>query len=192
MKHSHPIEPAEHIQGQLRHPIFSPKGGIEGVLIDIDGKPAQLLIDKHETDIAQTLALLSQGQSIEVEASPAAPSEKGEGAHPVWDLHKLLKVNGRKPDAKAHAADADGQREFSGVVARLNYAKHGEANGVVLDSGDFIHLKPDGFKVVKPTIGDKIKAVGPAQPLAHGGGFVVEATRVNGHAMPKKPKPKHH
>ena len=28
---------------------------------------------------------------------------------------------------------------------RLNYAKHGAANGVVLDNGDFVHTRPDGF-----------------------------------------------
>ena len=47
-----------------------------------------------------------------------------------------------------------------GVVTRLNYARHGEANGVVLDGGDFLHLKPDGMKRVELKVGQPIKAHG--------------------------------
>ncbi|WP_256220106.1 MULTISPECIES: hypothetical protein [unclassified Variovorax] len=63
---------------------------------------------------------------------------------------------------------------------RLNYARHGEANGVVLDTGDFVHTRPDGFERLGLKIGDEVRAEGRAQPLATGEGRVIEAVRVNG------------
>ncbi len=75
------------------------------------------------------------------------------------------------------------------MVARLNFAKHGEPNGVVLDSGDFIHLKPDGMRQVGLKIGDRVEATGEARPMELGH-RVVEAVEVNGVRL--KGKPKHH
>ena len=74
-----------------------------------------------------------------------------------------------------------------GVVKRINYTRHGEANGVVLESGDFVHLKPAGMKRVALKVGDHVSAEGPAalMPL---GQQVVEAETVNGSSiMSKRP-----
>ena len=100
---------------------------------------------------------------------PAPPSDKGPAAHPVYHL----------------LAAPAGVR---GTVTRLNYAKHGEANGVVLDTGDFVHLKPGGVRQVGLKVGDKVVAEGDSRPMEFGG-RVVEATVVNGHAIKGKPKP---
>jgi len=180
--------PTDRIEGHVGHPIFSPKGGIEGLLLDVAGTPLQLVIDKHDEALADSLAALRPGAPISVEATRAARSHKGLPAHPVWHLRKLLDKSGREIDP---AADPQREREFSGIVSRLNYARHGEANGLVLDSGHFIHLKPDGFKAINVGVGDHVNAFGIARPLAHGGGFAVEATRVNGHKVAKKGKRKH-
>ena len=68
---------------------------------------------------------------------------------------------------------------MQGVVKRINYSRDGEANGVVLESGDFIYLKPDGMKKVGLKVGDQVTAEGTAtlMPL---GQQVIEAKTVNG------------
>jgi len=65
----------------------------------------------------------------------------------------------------------------------VNFARHGEANGVVLDSGDFIHTKPEGMKRLRLKIGDAVEADGDAQRLADDTGWAVDATSVNGRVV---------
>lgn len=178
----------DRIEGRVGHPIFSPKGGIEGLFLDVAGSPLQLVIDKHDEALADEVAALRNGTSIAVEATRADPSDKGNADHPVWHLRRLVEKGGKKTMA---AKSAEREREFSGIVTRLNYARHGQANGLVLDSGDFIHVKPAGFNAIKAGVGDHVNAFGTARPLTHGGGFAVEASRVNGHVVTKKGKPKH-
>ena len=69
-----------------------------------------------------------------------------------------------------------------GKVKRINYARTGEPNGVILDSGEFIHMKPEGMKQVELKQGDQVTAEGTAamMPL---GQQVIEAKTVNGDAM---------
>jgi hypothetical protein len=77
----------------------------------------------------------------------------------------------------------DAGERVDGTVVRFNYARHGQANGVVLDTGDFVHTKPDGLARLALKVGDKVRAEGRSQPLATGQGRVVEAVRVNGQAL---------
>ena len=74
-------------------------------------------------------------------------------------------------------------------MERLNFAVHGEVNGAVLDSGDFLHLKPHGAAAIDLTVGINVKGKGPTKPMV-GGRRVIEAEEVNGIQMEKKPKPK--
>ncbi|QEH32947.1 hypothetical protein OJF2_14370 [Aquisphaera giovannonii] len=68
---------------------------------------------------------------------------------------------------------------MTGRVARLNFAKHGEANGVVLDGGEFVHLKPDGMKKLALAIGQEVTARGKATS-SQAGSLAIEAEAVNG------------
>ena len=52
----------------------------------------------------------------------------------------------------------------------------------MLDSGDFVHVKPDGFSKLKLKV-DRVTAEGDAHFLATGGGWAVEATSVNRKAV---------
>ena len=54
---------------------------------------------------------------------------------------------------------------------------------MVLDTGDFIHVKPDGMARLGLKVGDKVEADGDAQMLSTGKGWAVEATKVNGKAL---------
>lgn len=177
-----PPEKPQRLEGRYRQPILSPKGELEGLLLEVDGQPAQIVVDPREQ--AQAFDAVRVGQRLQLEAARARPSPKGEAVHAVYQLHSLIAIDG----TAATPATAEARR-FEGRVERLNYAKHGEPNGVVLDSGDFIHLRPEGFRKAALKVGDAVRAEGAARPMA-GGGFVVEAQQVNGVTIePKKPKP---
>jgi hypothetical protein len=185
MKHPHPHHPHPHdkvrtLSGTYRQPIYSPDGEIEGLLLEVDGAPTQIVLEAHEpTAVFEGLHV---GQQLQLEAALTGPSPKGEAVHAVYRFHDIVSVDGKKPAAPT-------RKLFKGRVVRLNYARHGEPNGVVLDSGDFIHLRPQGFRDSALKLGDAVQAEGEARPMA-GGGFVVEAVRVNDAVIePKKPKP---
>jgi len=174
MPHPHDTIDIWSVEGRFQHLVYSPKGGIEGVLIDTDGIATQFVFDRHEQAAATAFAGLRPGQALVIEGAEQGPSPKGDAAHSVYQFERLVSVDGRTPQ------DAPPRKEIAGTVVRLNYARHGEANGVVLDTGDFIHTKPDGFARLGLKVGDTVRAEGRAQPLATGGGHVVEAVRVNG------------
>ena len=67
-----------------------------------------------------------------------------QGRSPVYRLVSLTGTDG-----KALIFSGPATREtvtVQGVVKRINYARHGAANGVILESGDFVHLKPAGHE----------------------------------------------
>lgn len=168
------------VTGTFRHMIYSPRGDHEGVLLDSDGEPLQLVFDRHDALGGAVFEQVAPGQLVSVDAVPQGPSPKGEGEHPVYAFGRLLSIDGQKP-AKPKAAPRGAA--YQGRVVRLNHARHGAANGVVLDTGDFIHTKPDGMLRLKLKVGDVVRADGDAQRLADDSGWAVEATQVNGKTL---------
>lgn len=165
------------IEGRFQHLIYSPRGAIEGLLIDTDGAVTQFVTDPQDAGSLDSLVALEAGQAVVVEGIEEPPSPKGESAHMVYRFQRLASVDGKEVGASKEPAEA------SGKVARFNYARHGEPNGFVLDSGDFVHTKPDGFRALGLKVGDQVSAQGPSRPLLHGKGRVVEAQSVNGTAV---------
>ncbi|WP_428383504.1 hypothetical protein [Nevskia ramosa] len=174
MPHPHHEADVWSVEGRFQHLIYSPKGGVEGVLIDTDGVSTQFVTDPHDPSVAEQFSALRVGQALVIEGSDHGPSPKGEPAHWVYAFKRLASIDGKPPKLSAAGEEA------SGKVIRYNYAKHGAANGVVLDNGDFIHTKPEGLARLGLKIGDQVKAEGMARPLVTGSGRVIEATRVNG------------
>jgi hypothetical protein len=179
MKEVHPRHPVKGdgqkgLVGRYLQPILNSKGDLEGLLLEIKGTPVQVVIDPNEE--AEFFDGISLGQSLKIKAAPVAPSPKGEPIHPLFRFHALQAIDGKKPK------DSKKTGVFKGKVLRLNFAKHGVPNGVILDTGDFIHLRPRGFIEAGLDIGDDVKASGRAKRMARGG-FVVEAAEVNGIAI---------
>jgi hypothetical protein len=166
--------------GSFTQLIYSPRGSVEGFLLKVGDDPVQFVLDKHDEHAAALVATLAPGQQLIVTCEPTPPSAKGEGDHPVHALEKLVSIDGAVPRKVK-----PGSLGYTGLVARFNYAKHGAPNGYVLDSGDFIHVKPDGFARLKLRVGDRVKADGDAHFLATGSGWAVEATSVNGKKLRK-------
>jgi hypothetical protein len=168
------------IEGIVLHPIYSPKGGIEGVMLDADGVPVQFVFG-HGPDGAAAFGKVEPGQRVTLEGSEARPWPEGENAHAVYGFKRLAGIDGK-------AADDGGQPTHTrGKVVRMNYGRHGEANGVLLDSGDFIHVRPDRFATLGIAPGDQVEASGPGRPLADGSGRVIDAEALNGKLLDKKP-----
>ncbi len=165
------------VEGRFQQLIYSPRGSIEGVLIDTDGVPTQFVFDRHDEGAARAFEGLKVGQALVIEGIEAGPSPKAESEHTVYRFERLASVDG-EPPRRARA-----EERIEGTVVRFNYARHGEANGVVLDTGDFIHMKPDGHAKLALKVGDRVRAEGRTQPLATGQGRVVEAVRVNAQAL---------
>jgi hypothetical protein len=167
---------AEAVKGKFQYVIFSPKGSVEGVLLEVEREPTQIVFDRHDEASSLDFETLKKGQNLVVRAKRQSPSLKGQSQHPVFGYVRLVSIDGRKPVKRKAAKGA----AFAGVVTRFNYARHGEPNGFVLDNGDFIHTKPRGLAGLKLEVGDKVSADGEVRPLKGGGGRVVEAVRVNG------------
>ena len=165
---------APKIKGTFTQVVHSPKGGVEGLLMESDGEFVQFVLAKDDGANTALVTSLSVGQRLTIAGELAEPSDKGEGTHAVRSLDKIIAVDGRAPRKTSAAADG-----YSGTIVRFNYARHGAPNGYVLDSGDFIHVKPGGFTKLGLKVGDVLVADGDAHFLATGGGWAVEAVTVN-------------
>ena len=166
---------ATKLTGTFAQIIYSPHGGVEGLLLSQEDGVIQVVLDKDDEKAAALVSTLKDGQQLVVSADEMPPSKKGAGAHPVVALRKLVSVDGKTPPKPAAF-----KAGYSGTITRLNYARHGAPNGFVLDSGDFVHVKPDGFAKLGLKVGDRVTAEGDAHFLSTGGGWAVEAMSVNG------------
>jgi hypothetical protein len=169
------------VEGNFRHPVYSPRGGIEGVVIDADGIPAQFAFEPGN-EAASAFAGMNQGERLVLEGTEAGAPPKGEAAHAVYQFVRIAGIGGV-------VQEPEGPGEVEGTIVRFNHARHGEPNGVVLDSGDFVHVRPDHFARLDLEVGQRISAAGHMRPLAHGGGRVVDAAEINGERVGHEARP---
>jgi len=71
-----------------------------------------------------------------------------------------------------------GETAIKGLVQAWHFARHGEPNGVILETGEFIHLRPHGMVAAGLDIGSKVNAVGELRMTVLGT-RMLEARRVN-------------
>ena len=162
---------------------LSPKGSYEGLLLESEQQVVQVNFP-HEWSSA-VAELASPGTLVKVEVEPR--ETRGHAAHSV---HNLITLSNQEGDTFPTAEPKGrGSRKFSGIVERLNYALHGEVNGAVLNTGDFLHVKPHGAAALQLAVGMKVTGLGPGKPMMEGR-WVIEATEVNGVRLEHKPQPK--
>ena len=149
---------------------ISPKGFNEGFLLKSGKNVAQVNLAKEH------LHSLADGWPSDREIAVEVEAEEswGSPAHEVFKLVRVLDNGGRNAEKYDRPP-----RKFSGRIERLNHALHGEVNGGILDSRDFLHLKPEGAQAVGLTVGMAVEARGrtKSMPVGH---FVIEADEVNG------------
>lgn len=143
----------------------SPKGFYEGILLSKGRGRIQVNLPKDEA--LMMAPSFQQGQTITVDVE----KEKPHGT-PVHEVYRLVRLAGA-------TKNGDGVKSFSGQVKALNFALHGEVNGGILDSGDFLHLKPKGAQAIGIKVGMAVKGHGTTKPMV-GGRVVIEARDVNG------------
>jgi hypothetical protein len=163
-------EKSEHVRGRLQQLLFSPKGGLEGVLLRAHSETIQVSL-RHDQADTRTLQQ-AIGKPIELRASADRSPDARKGAHPVYKLQVITKIAGKAVPSNG------GPRAISGAVASIQYTKHGEPNGVVLESGEFIHTRPLGMKKLKLKVGTKVTARGELRVTILGASSV-EAAQVN-------------
>jgi len=150
----------------------SPKGFYEGFLLKNGTAAVQINLPKDHRHFGDEWR---PGAPIRVEVAPEEP--RGTPEHLVFRMVRVIDTSHGEPDRKTEKSV-----EFSGRIERLNYALHGEINFGILDSGDFLHLKPEGARTVGLISGMTVKGRGRTKPMV-GGRFVIEAEEVNGIAI---------
>ncbi len=145
----------EKFHGLLQDFNMSPRGGIEGFVLHSDGQTVQINV----TPEVGFAAVRGINQIVEVTVEPESFSGKlGKGDHPVFRLITLTGADG-KPLIQAGNAKPE-PITLQGVVKRINFARHGAANGVVLENGDFVHVRPDVMKRRNFKSGDPVNVEG--------------------------------
>jgi len=145
----------EFINGTCQQLLFSPKGGIEGILVKMKGKILQVSM-RPETG-AMLAFVTVPGKRVRLLAVPDHSPKTSKASHPVYLFESFADATGHSVEL----ADTDPENTtIKGIVAAFHFARHGQANGVILEGGDFIHLKPQGMVQSGLVIGSKVNAVG--------------------------------
>ena len=174
------------IAGVVEYLNFSPKGSYEAVLLKTGKDRVQLNFPPEWSE--QVAKDVRSGDRVTAEVEDY--DDDRPSPHHVYSLLSLTGPKGLQIGGVSGSP-------VTGKVERINFAKHGEPNGAVLDSGQFVHLKPGGARAVGLKIGQILEVEGRSRPGAHGSSQVIEAEIVNGidlaHAKhPKKqPEPAH-
>ncbi len=167
------------LSGTLLQFVFSPKGAVEGLYIALDEAQVQVVIPPECSDaLARSLRA---GDRVTVRVGVDDESDNDE----LHRVHRLVAVLNDAGKPLSVGGDADGRSKVVGTVKHLNFAKHGEPNGVVLESGDFVHLNPEGMQRLHLVVGDAVRAEGKTRSHALRG-VVLEAESVNGKKLAEK------
>jgi hypothetical protein len=163
--------------GTIQSLNVSPKGFYEGFLLKTGNASIQINLPKDHHGFGE-----GRGPDTEVAAEVEPEEPRGTPEHSVFRMVRVLGTN---------RGQQEGSREFSRRIERLNYALHGKVNGGILDSGDFMHLKPEGARAVGLKTGMIVEGKGKTKPMV-GGRSVIEAEQVNGIATGRHRAKKKH
>jgi hypothetical protein len=170
-------KPSEFINGTCQRFLFGPKGDIEGALIKQKDSQVQVTFaaDNGEAFANATGA----GKRVRIRAVPDHSPKSASAVHRVYRFECFADISGQAIEPpKAHS----GKTKIDGVVAALHFARHGQPNGVILESGEFIHLRPEGMVRTGLEIGSEVRAVGELR-MTQLGTPLLQARRVNHIAM---------
>ena len=145
------------IKGKVRSLNLSPKGFCESFLMSHGKHIVQI---NFADDAGENAAKgIKPGRTITVNA------ESFEDAR-----------SARRP---AFSWIGQSKASYQGIVKQINYARHGEPNGAILEDGEFVHLRPGGAKAVKLKLGQKLAVEGESR-TSPSGHVVIEAAVANG------------
>ena len=163
----------ELIRGTCQQLLFSPKGGIEGALVKMKGTVVQVSVPPDKG--AALAQVTGPGRQLRVLATPDHSAKTAVAAHPVFKFESFADVAGQAIKVLDREPS---ETTIKGVVQAWHFARHGEPNGVILETGEFIHLRPHGMVAAGLDIGSKVNAVGELRMTVLGT-RMLEAHRVN-------------
>ena len=166
-------KPTEFINGTCQRFLFSPKGAIEGALIK--QKDTLVQVNVAAGHGAAFASAAGAGKRVRMRAVPDRSPKSANAAHPVYRFECFADISGLAVEPpKAHS----GKAKIDGIVAALHFARHGQPNGVILESGEFIHLRPEGMVRTGLEVGSEVRAVGELR-MTQLGTPLLEARSVN-------------
>ena len=143
------------------------------LLSGIKGHVVQVSLPAH--DGARFARSVVPGKRLRVLASADHSPKTREAAHPVYQFRAFAGPTG----AALEVLEEDqGHTTIKGTVDCLHYARHGQPNGVILDSGEFIHLGPHGMAQTGLEVGAAVHATGEVRMTALGT-RLLDAHKVN-------------
>ncbi len=164
----------ELLNGTCRQFLFSPDGAIAGVLLTIKGRTVQIRLPADIGVAVSRMTGVGRRLRLLAEADPATPPE---GAlYPLYAFTSFTDAAGRPVETAIAAA---GREELKGMVDCLHFGPHGEPDGVVLVSGELVHLGAAGMIATGLKAGSKLRALGEVR-ITLLGTRMLRATQVNG------------
>ena len=151
--------------GKVESLNVSPDGYYESAVFSGPDGAFQVNLSDYDEDIPEGWKV---GEEATVQVIPYEDEHKSD--HPVFEL-------------------VPAQKEISGRVKLINYALHGEQNGVVLEGGEFIHLKPPIAKAAQLKVGQEITVTGLVW-TQEDGPSIVEPVTLDGQDVDKIKKKK--
>ena len=176
-------QPAVDLTGTVDGFNYSPRGDIDGVMLKMSDKTAQINLPPG---LGLALGHLSSGSNVKITAYP----EPVQADHPVYELATLTTEQGKKISAPGVGDDKFVHEEST--IKRLNYARHGEVDGAMLDNGDLVHVGPAG-RELKLSVGQTIVVDGVAHPMLSSDHNAIHAVAIDGKMLhggpPQDPGP---
>ena len=183
------------LRGRVAGFNLSPKGVPEGIVLHLSDGGGAVQVNFDPAVAGQVTAVVAEGQSLTIDATIEADAH-AEAAHPVFDLVRLSDPAGASEPLFVAEGSPEADVSVHGKVIRLNHARRGEVNGGILDTGDFVHLRPHGVKAIGGlAVGQTLDARGEVR-AGWSGHRVIEVRTANGTEIggrsPYKPHgPKH-
>lgn len=169
--------PREEVAGRLKGYNYNPQGTYDSLMLATEQGVVQL---NFPAELADQVAAIAESGTLTAEVRP----ERSEGAHRVYRLEKV--TAGEK---SLVLADEDAPpAELKGIIKSLNYGRHGETNGFVLENGDFVQLGPREAQRLRLEIGQELTAEGRLRKLPSGK-QILRATTINGVLVVPPPPP---
>ena len=168
------------ISGTVQGFNYAPRGEVEGLMIKTADRVVQINLPRDLGPIIASKAAV--GSQVQLSAIP----QMGMPDHPVYDFYSMK--SGDREIRMPSPAD-EKFVHVEATVKQLNYARHGEVNGAVLDSGDFVHFGPDAAGALNLQPGMKLTLDGVARPMLTGPHQSIEAVAVNGQMLQRRPRP---
>jgi len=176
------------LKGVVERFNYSPQGCYESMLFKSSEALVQVNFPPHMA--AEMTKVVTAGDQISV----VAVAERSKGDHPIYRLQKLTSAKGEEivmlePKPGEHPQHKNLEK-IEGTIKYLNYARRGEVNGVIFESGDFVHFGPHGARLVKLAMGQKLVVEYVPATTPDGHKVIEHPVSANGVEIPHGP-PRH-